>query len=158
MLWSPSCSASLSERFAPLRAETTGQKDFRYSLHIYTSASVAPSVWALLHQQLTDVLKLAHVGKLLLHQLLDSSAHADGDDLQGAAEGGQHRLGSRWCLKTTDLGSLSGGSSVRLLWTYITGQSCHDLSSCEPSKDCFPLIWPEDNNHFFNFAANLRLY
>lgn len=40
---------------------------------------------ALLHQELTDVLKLAHVGELLLHQLLDSAAHAHRDDLQTAA-------------------------------------------------------------------------
>lgn len=44
-----------------------------------------------LHQELTDVLKLAHVGELLLHQLLDSTTHSDRNDLQAAAGGETRR-------------------------------------------------------------------
>lgn len=45
----------------------------------------------LLHQQLTDVLKLAHVGELFLHQLLHSSTHAHRDYFQAAAEGDREK-------------------------------------------------------------------
>lgn len=93
MLCSPSCSASLSERFAPLRVAAEhrilhqitdiGTTAMPFDPRTKTLACLQEK--PLLHHQLTDVLKLAHVGELLLHQLLDPTAHPHRDDLQAAA-------------------------------------------------------------------------
>lgn len=76
----------------------------------------------LLHQQLTDILKLVHIGEPLLHQLLDSTAQSHRDNLQAAAGWEQH-IGQFQCViskqskKTKQTFLSCGGSSVRLLWT-----------------------------------------
>lgn len=88
MLCSPSCSASLSERFAPLREGKI------FKIHRTIEVAIkCPFIGTLLHQQLADVLKLAHVGEFLLHQLLDTAAHAHRDDLQATAGWGQGHEG-----------------------------------------------------------------
>lgn len=80
MLCSPSCSASLSERFAPLREGKILQIHQKIELAIK-----CPFIRTLLHQELADVLKLVHVGEFLLHQLLHAAAHTHRDNLQAAA-------------------------------------------------------------------------
>lgn len=82
MLCSPSCSASLSERFAPLREGKLLQTADICRAHLIENYTCTRT---LLHQELTDIFKLAHVGELLLHQLLDAAAHAHRDDFQAAA-------------------------------------------------------------------------
>lgn len=67
----------------------------------------------LLDQQFTDVLKLAHVGELLLHQLLDAAAHAHRDDLQAAA-GCQHHEMISVTLKSAKINRFNSGSGYEV--------------------------------------------
>lgn len=99
MLCSPSCSASLSDRFAPLKtkkknsSEGTRVSKLSALLHQDERSKECTYTRSLLYQQLTDVLKLVHVGEPLLHQLLDSTAHSDRDDFQAAAGWNHKRAG-----------------------------------------------------------------
>ncbi len=47
----------------------------------------SPVVEDILHEELADVIQLAHVGELLLHELLHPSTHAHGHHLQATAGG-----------------------------------------------------------------------
>lgn len=83
-LWVPSCSASLSDRFMSLPGERNVFGDGREGAS-GTLVPLGAPPRNVLHQQLADVFQAAHVGELLLQQLLQAFAHAHGHDLHAAA-------------------------------------------------------------------------
>lgn len=102
-----------------------------------------------LHQQLADVLKLAHVGEFLLHQLLHAAAHAHGDDLQAAAGWGRDNVRQSCVLSAQQriLAVTTRLISAFTLKTSLNSQftRCHHLS---PNANC---------DHKSDAAAILRL-
>lgn len=93
-------------------------------------------VRSILHQQLADVFKLAHVGELLLHQLLHAAAHAHWDDLQAAAGWEHDHVGQGHGLNISGANNPGYGEEAHqcVYFENITQQSSHELSSSEPKQ------------------------
>lgn len=140
MLCSPSCSASLSERFAPLRVvrkhNIVDQAAYKTKRPLTLRIkSIVPSQEPYFISSSLISSNLFMLGNLSCISFLTPRLMPTGTTFRLLQVGNTIAWVSvtfyRW---TTEIWTFCGGPSVRLLWTYITEQSSHNLSSSEPNR------------------------